>query len=217
MRTPVHSASGLQRHIELLLCGAASGRICARRAQRHLATMADAAREDRERLLKRRRAEFLEDCKESDDWWAKQEEKDKRRAEERRELEAASRRRLERRREEARAETRAAPGGVDWQPERHIEPAPESPPRDATDGVVPSEPTASAPSGGSSGDRAAELSEREALKTFFAAFEALIMDPVVKAKWKMIEGFPVDGPGPHTVRDCYRKARGLIDAGSDSA
>ena len=43
------------------------------------------------------------------------------------------------------------------------------------------------------------------------------MDPVVKAKWKMIEGFPVDGPGPHTVRDCYRKARGLIDAGSDSA
>ena len=181
--------------------------------------MADAAPEtDRERLLKRRRAEFKADIAEADDWWAKQEEKDKRRAEERRELEAASRRRLERRREEARAETRAAPGGVDWQPERHIEPAPESPPRDATDGVVPSESTASAPSGGSSGDGAAELSELEALKKFFAAFEALITNPDVKATWEMIERLPVDvGPPGSTVRDCYCKARGLIDAGSDSA
>ena len=181
--------------------------------------MADAAPEtDRERLLKRRRAEFIADCEESNDRWAKQEEKDKRRAEERRELEAASRRRLERRREEARAETRAAPGGVDWQPERHIEPAPESPPRDATDGVVPSESTASAPSGGSSGDRAAELSEPEALKKFFAAFDALITNRDVKATWEMIERLPVDvGPPGSTVRDCYCKARGLIDAGSDSA
>ena len=178
--------------------------------------MADAAREDRERLLKRRRAEFKADIAEADDWWAKQEEKDKRHAEELRE--AASRRRLERRRAEARAETRAAPGGVDWQPERHIEPAPESPPRDATDGVVPSEPTASAPSGGSSGDRAAELSELEALKKFFAAFDALITNRDVKATWEMIERLPVDvGPPGTTLRDCYRKARGLIDAGSDSA
>jgi len=178
--------------------------------------MADAAPEtDRERLLKRRRAEFLEDCKESDDWWAKQEEKDKRRAEERRELEAASRRRLERRREEARAETRAAPGGVDWQPERHIEPAPESPPRDAIDGVVPSEPTASAPSGGSSGDRAADLSEKlEALGGFFAWFEVFLLDPVIKAKW---EAFATIEGDHGTLHDYYRKARGLIDAGSDSA
>ncbi len=179
--------------------------------------MADAAPEtDRERLLKRRRAELKADIAEADDWWAKQEEKDKRHAEELRE--AASRRPLEHRREGARAETRAAPGGVDWQPERHIEPAPESPPRDATDGVVPSEPTASAPSGGSSGDLAAELSELEALKKFFAAFEALITNPDVKATWEMIERLPVDvGPPGTTLRDCYRKARGLIDAGSDSA
>ena len=181
--------------------------------------MADAAPEtDRERLLKRRRAEFIEDCEEADDWWAKQEEKDKRRAAERREEMEAERREFERRRADARAETRAASGGADWQPERHIEPAPESPPRDATDGVVPSEPTASAPSGGSSGDRAAELSELEALKKFFVAFEALITNRDVKATWEMIERLPVDvGPPGSTVGDCYRKARGLIDAGSDSA
>ena len=130
----------------------------------------------------------------------------------------AERREFERRRADARAEIRAARGGADWQPERHIEPAPESPPRDATDGVVPSESTASAPSGGSSGDRAAELSELEALKKFFVAFEALITNRDVKATWEMIERLPVDvGPPGSTVRDCYRKARGLIDESSGSA
>ena len=200
------------------LSGAASGRICARRAQRHLATMADAAREDRERLGKRRLAEFIAECEEASESERRREERNQRRAEERREeMEAERRRRIERR-AEPRAETRAAGGGADWQPERHIEPAPESPPRDATDGVVPSEPTASAPSGGSSGDLAAELSELSALKKFFAAFEALITNPDVKATWEMIERLPVDvGPPGTTLRDCYRKARGLIDAGSDSA
>ena len=198
---------------KLLLSGAASGRICARRAQRQLATMADAAPETYEERLKRRRAEFLEDCEESDDWWAKQEEKDKRHAGELRE--AAPRRRLEHRRAEARAEIRAARGGADWQPERHIEPAPESPPRDATDGVVPSESTASAPSGGSSGDGAAELSEKlEALRGFFAWFEVFLLDPVIKAKWEAYATIE----GDHgTIHDYYRKARGLIDAGSGSA
>ena len=175
--------------------------------------MADAAPETYEERLKRRRAEFLEDCEESDDWWAKQEEKDKRHAGELRE--AAPRRRLEHRRAEARAEIRAARGGADWQPERHIEPAPESPPRDATDGVVPSESTASAPSGGSSGDGAAELSEKlEALRGFFAWFEVFLLDPVIKAKWEAYATIE----GDHgTIHDYYRKARGLIDAGSGSA
>jgi hypothetical protein len=198
---------------KLLLSGAASGRICAHRAQRQLATMADAAPETYEERLKRRRAEFLEDCEESDDWWAKQEEKDKRHAGELRE--AAPRRRLEHRRAEARAEIRAARGGADWQPERHIEPAPESPPRDATDGVVPSESTASAPSGGSSGDGAAELSEKlEALRGFFAWFEVFLLDPVIKAKWEAYATIE----GDHgTIHDYYRKARGLIDESSGSA
>ena len=179
--------------------------------------MADAAREDRERLGKRRLAEFIAECEEASESERRREERNQRRAEERREeMEAERRRRIERR-AEPRAETRAAPSGVDWQPEGHIEPAPESPPRDVTDGV-PSEPTASAPSGGSSGDRAAELSELEALKKFFAAFDALITNRDVKATWEMIERLPVDvGPPGTTLRDCYRKARGLIDAGSDSA
>ena len=177
--------------------------------------MADAAREDRERLRKRRLAEFKADIAEADDWWAKQEEKDKRRAEERREEMEAERQEFKRRRADARAETRAAPGGVDWQPERHIEPAPESPPRDATDGVVPSEPTASAPSGGSSGDRAAELSEKlEALGGFFAWFEVFLLDPVIKAKW---EAFATIEGDHGTLHDYYRKARGLIDESSGSA
>ncbi|CAH0375523.1 unnamed protein product [Pelagomonas calceolata] len=67
-------------------------------------------------------------------------------------------------------------------------------------------------------DLAAELSELEALKKFFAAFDALITNRDVKATWEMIERLPVDvGPPGTTLRDCYRKARGLIDAGSDSA
>ena len=180
--------------------------------------MADAAPETYKERSKRRLAEFIATCEEASESERRREERNQRRAEERREeMEAERRRRIERR-AEPRAETRAAPSGVDWQPEGHIEPAPESPPRDATDGVVPSEPTASAPSGGSSGDRAAELSELEALKKFFVAFEALITNRDVKATWEMIERLPVDvGPPGSTVRDCYRKARGLIDAGSGSA
>ena len=62
------------------------------------------------------------------------------------------------------------------------------------------------------------LSELEALKKFFAAFDALITNRDAKATWEMIERLPVDvGPPGTTLRDCYRKARGLIDAGSDSA
>ena len=180
--------------------------------------MADAAPETYKERRKRRLAEFKADMEEESEQRAEEEERYKRRAEERRAEMEAERREFERRRADARAETRAASGGADWQPERHIEPAPESPPRDATDGVVPSESTASAPSGGSSGDCAAELSEHEALKKFFAAFEALITNPDVKATWEMIERLPVDvGPPGSTVRDCYCKARGLIDAGSDSA
>ena len=177
--------------------------------------MADAAPEtDRERLRKRRLAEFIATCEEASESERRREERNQRRAEERREeMEAERRRRIERR-AEPRAETRAAPSGVDWQPEGHIEPAPESPPRDVTDGV-PSEPTASAPSGGSSGDLAAELSEKlEALGGFFAWFEVFLLDPVIKAKW---EAFATIEGDHGTIHDYYRKARGLIDAGSDSA
>ena len=177
--------------------------------------MADAAPETYKERSKRRLAEFIATCEEASESERRREERNQRRAEERREeMEAERRRRIERR-AEPRAETRAAGGGADWQPERHIEPAPESPPRDATDGVVPSEPTASAPSGGSSGDRAAELSEKlEALGGFFAWFEVFLLDPVIKAKW---EAFATIEGDHGTLHDYYCKARGLIDAGSDSA
>ena len=177
--------------------------------------MADAAPETYKERRKRRLAEFKADMEEESEQRAEEEERYKRRAEERRAEMEAERREFERRRADARAETRTASGGADWQPERHVEPAPESPPRDATDGVVPSETTASAPSGGSSGDRAAELSEKlEALGGFFAWFEVFLLDPVIKAKWEAYATIE----GDHgTIHDYYRKARGLIDESSGSA